>query len=613
MGVKLPVNRPTRNHEDQKVDNQCGVFTQGCPILSDISNQADQRDGYEDLSRTNNQQLVSSDQQMAGIKTLDRKFSDALAINFQSKNLPTPIDVPKLDRLLSGYGEMEKRRLVDGFTRGFTIPSTISSDPCKFGYTNHKTVLSNMSVVQDKLDKELRLGRIAGPFVDPPFENFIVSPLGLVPKKNPGEFRLIHDLSFPKGNSVNSHIDPQFSTVQYEVLDHCIEIIQSLGSGCLVAKADLRDAFRIIPVSPASYRMLGFFWKGRLFYDKCLPMGCSISCQTFELLSQALQWIMIHKLSVQFTSHILDDFIFFGYPESNQCRSFLNTFLALAEEVNLPVKHSKTVQPSTSVVLHGILVDTRSLQMSLPDDKVREAREMVDAMSRRKKVQLRSLQSLIGVLNFACRVVVPGRAFLRRLINLTLGVRHPLHFIKLTAEARKDLEAWRVFLHSFNGKTLCLPNRWTSSNSVRLFTDASGFGYAAIFGKAWFQGKFPAHWMEVNIAVKELLPIVLSVKLWGAKMANSRILFMTDNESVVHIINSQTSRDNALMCLVRSLVVSTMTFNIEMRAKHIPGKLNVIADALSRFQMLKVFEDAPWLNKVPESVPDSWLPWNSRL
>ena len=254
---RLLATRTTRKEEVQKGGHQSGVLTQGGPILSDIQ-QADVSDTCGDFSHIHDQQLAASSRQMAGIKPLDGKFSDALAINFQSKNLPTPIDVPKLDRLLSGYGELEKKRLIDGFTEGFTVPSTISSDPCKFGYTNHKTVNSNMSVVQDKLGKELSLGRIAGPFVDPPFEKFIVSPLGLVPKKNPGEFRLIHDLSFPKGNSVNSHIDPQFSAVQYEVLDHCIEIIQSIGSGCLVAKADLRDAFRIIPVSPTSYRMLGF-------------------------------------------------------------------------------------------------------------------------------------------------------------------------------------------------------------------------------------------------------------------------------------------------------------------------------------------------------------------
>jgi hypothetical protein len=52
--------------------------------------------------------------------------------------------------------------------------------------------------------------RIAGPFLSPPFQNLVCSPLGLIPKNIPGKFRLIHDLSFPKGNSINSHIPLRF-------------------------------------------------------------------------------------------------------------------------------------------------------------------------------------------------------------------------------------------------------------------------------------------------------------------------------------------------------------------------------------------------------------------
>ena len=66
-------------------------------------------------------------------------------------------------------------------------------------------------------------------------------PLCLVPKKDPGEFRL----SFPKKTIVNSHADPEFSTVSFEVLDDCIHIVVQLGQGCLVVISDLQEAFRI--------------------------------------------------------------------------------------------------------------------------------------------------------------------------------------------------------------------------------------------------------------------------------------------------------------------------------------------------------------------------------
>ena len=108
----------------------------------------------------------------------------------------------------------------------------------------------------------------------------MLSPLGVVPEKVPGQFRLIHDLSFPKDNSVNSHIVKLLSEVHYELLDDCVSVIREIGQGCLMAKADIKDVFRIIPIHPADHRLLGMTWQDKYYFDKCLPMGCSTSVCT---------------------------------------------------------------------------------------------------------------------------------------------------------------------------------------------------------------------------------------------------------------------------------------------------------------------------------------------
>ena len=153
-------------------------------------------------------------------------------------------------------------------------------------------------------------------------------------------------------------------------------------------------------------------------------------------------------------SHILDDFIFFGADKSSHCSVGFHGFLALAKSLNIPIRHDKTVLPTTTVSLHGIEIDTIHMQMRLPQDKLVSARSHVDAMYRRKKVSLREVQSLIGTLNFACQVVVPGRTFLRRLIDLIKGVSNPNHSIRLNAAARLDLSAWKLFLDQYNGISL---------------------------------------------------------------------------------------------------------------------------------------------------------------
>ena len=54
---------------------------------------------------------------------------------------------------------------------------------------------------------------------------------------------------------MNSHIDHDICLVEYELIDHCLEIILGVGRGCLMAKADIKSAFRILPISPQSYHV----------------------------------------------------------------------------------------------------------------------------------------------------------------------------------------------------------------------------------------------------------------------------------------------------------------------------------------------------------------------
>ena len=362
-----------------------------------------------------------------------------------------------------------------------------------------------------------------------------------------------------------------------------------------------------MPIHPLDYHLLGFTWNDRYYFDSVLPMGCSVSCKLFEELSQSIQWIVTTSFNVGHMSHILDDFIFFA-DTVHECNRALQTFFCVANSVNLPIKEQKTVHPTTTAFLHGIEVDTCRMELRLPDDKKNQAVSLLKDMSRRKKVRLRQLQSLIGTLAFACRAVAPGRTFLRRLINLTCGA-HPSHVVRLNSEARKDINIWLVFLSSFNGTSILLPTKFVSSDTVKLYSDASNAGFAAVYGCHWLQDRFPPEWHPLHITVKELLPIVLAVQKWGSFLANKRLLFFCDNMGVVAIINSQTSKDNKLMSLVRKLVLMCLQFNIFIRAKPIPGKYNFLSDCLSRFQVDKARQAAPWLDPHAQPIHHEWHTW----
>lgn len=163
----------------------------------------------------------------------------------------------------------------------------------------------------------------------------------------------------------------------------------------------------------------------------------------------------------------------------------------------MPIAQEKTVGPDT-LQFAGITLDSVMQEARLPVDKLQKCRMLLRTFYKRRKVTLRELQSLLGLLNFTCSVIVPGRAFLRRMIDLTKGAKRPYHRIRLSKEAKSDMATWLTFLDKVNGITFFLDDKWETSSSLELFTDAAGSkGYGAIFGKHWFCGAWPASWTSL--------------------------------------------------------------------------------------------------------------------
>ena len=508
-----------------------------------------------------------------------------------------------------GYNPLFTKTLISGFSYGFHLHfhgSVICNES-----RNLPSALANSNVVDQKLSKELAACRIAGPFPTAPFHPFRVSPLGLVPKKTPGEFRLIHHLSFPRGASVNDGIAPEDTSVHYATVADAIRMIKRAGKGCFLAKTDIKNAFRVIPIRQQDHYLLGMKWRGQYYYDRCLPMGAASSCKTFETFSTAIEWIAQQKLNIDYIIHLLDDFLLVA-PSYDSCTKQLDRFLQFCSAIGLPMAPEKTCGPSTTLSFAGIELDTIALEARLPQEKLHKCIELITTFRRRKKITLKEIQSLIGLLNFACSVVVPGRAFLRRLIDLTHGIRLPHHLIRLNRESKEDLTVWLSFLNTYNGRSIFIDEHWANSQQLHLFTDAAGgIGFGAIFGSEYCHGLWPDEWRYRNIAILEFYPIVLSLCLWGHKMANHSILFFTDNEALVHVINKQSSRDKNLMCFVRKLVLVCLHHNILFKAKHIPGTYNRLADLLSRFQIPTFQREAPAsMNSCATDIPQSLLPTN---
>jgi hypothetical protein len=112
--------------------------------------------------------------------------------------------------------------------------------------------LSNEAFKLVTCNNKVSLGRVAGPFFQPPLLNLRLSSVGMVPKKG-GSYRLIHHLSHPPGSSVNDFIDRKFGSVKYTFFDDALDILAKQGPGALVARLDIRNAFRLLPVHRSDF------------------------------------------------------------------------------------------------------------------------------------------------------------------------------------------------------------------------------------------------------------------------------------------------------------------------------------------------------------------------
>ena len=194
------------------------------------------------------------------------------------------------------------------------------------------------------------------------------------------------------------------------------------------------------------------------------------------------------------------------------------------------------------------------------------------------------------------------------MIDLLSCFRSRNHPIRLNREFHLDLEWWKKFLNSWHGVSFWLFPGLTPCPDVEVFSDASGsVGFGAFCGREWFNGRWLACQNDLSIAYKELFPVVIAADLFGHRWCKKHVLFRSDNEAVVAILNSRTSKVPAIMHLLRHLLFSAASFQFSFSSAHIPGIENSIADALSRFHWQEFRQLAPDAMVYPTRTPECLL------
>ena len=549
-------------------------------------------------------QKATSQNTVQCFKKLSRPELEAISLNEVCLKAHTPINVDMLQKKLvlhpdQTFVQYLIQGLAIGFDTGFKkLPDT--SYECK----NLVNARLNPKDTSDLVTSELNKGFLLGPFATIPFEKFRINPIGIAESKYSKKKRLIVDLSSPHDNdqhpSLNNLIDKEDFSLSYVTIDEAITTIKRTGVGCCLLKTDISDAFKLIPIHPTLWPFHGIQWEKQFYFYKQLVFGSRSSPKIFDNLSVAVCWIAENSYLIPNIMHLLDDFLSV-VPLDQDPHTGMEIFLKVFRDLNIPLSAKKTVGPVTTLEYLGFILDTIRMEVRLPEDKLLRIRSLISSFLHRKSCTKKEILSILGHLNYACKVVHPGRSFVSRIIKLSTTVKENHHYIKLNTDFRSDLAMWSKFLSGWNGVSFFLDEEYTQAADIRLFTDSTDTAFGGIYNNKWFQGYFPndLYSEDTSMALFELYPIVMACSMWGYTWARKKILLNCDNESTVYIINKGRSKIPSIMKFMRKLTWIAATNNFVLHARHIRGRDNSIADAISRFQMVKFRRLAPQADLEP--------------
>lgn len=347
------------------------------------------------------------------------------------------------------------------------------------------------------------------------------------------------------------------------------------------------------------------------------------SCQIFQKFSDSLAHIVRAHTQCDLDWY-LDDFFFVDFPAMS-CDQQVRIFLNVCEQINFPVAPEKTVWGSVIIEFLGLIIDTIRQLILIPDEKVSKAVSAIDRIVRSKKVKVRDVQELTGLLNFLTKAIVPGRTFTRRMYAKFSGMRQ-YHHIRVDRELKMDCFMWDEFLsdQSNVARPFVDFSEHLTATNITLTTDASlnqSMGFAGYFhhprvndGRGqWFSQSWPAGFIKksnCSIEVAELIGSCTAVLLWARHFRNKRVVIWCDNQAVMHMINKATAKCAKCMFLLRIITATCMKFNCRVFCKYISSKNNRFADLLSRNKTDMFLREAPHTtSRVPLALPQVIWPF----
>ena len=396
--------------------------------------------------------------------------------------------------------------------------------------------------------------------------------------KSDGTYRLILNLS-----RLNDHVD--------KTLKSALHMIRK--EGCFFAKIDLKDAFYSVAINEKFRKYLKFEWQGKLYAFTALPNGLSTASRIFTKVLKPV-FAALRKTGHSNVASIDDSLLQSDTYE--QCIQNIQDTMKLIDSVGLTTHPEKSIiVPTQCIEFVGFLLNANDMTVKLAPRKAFNLKELASSILRGKSVSIRDFAKLIG-----------------KMVAAEPGVQYAaLHYKTLEKDKDKALKLNRgnfdnhMYISKESKKCIAwwINNIETAHRPIvygpmtrRIETDSSLLGYGGheVTNDVEFSGIWSKEDKKYHINYLELKAAFLCLKFFCDNASNEHIHLFMDSTVALKYISKMGGRKPLLNSLAKQIWEWCERRNIWISAFHIPGKLNVRADKLSRALRKKRNDDMEW-------------------
>ena len=393
--------------------------------------------------------------------------------------------------------------------------------------------------------------------------------LFLVPKPN-NKWRPILDLS-----TLNTFL--KVSKFKMETPE---SIRTSLQAGEWVTSIDFKDAYFHIPIHPHARKYMRFHVKKQIYQFKALPFGLATAPMEFTVVAKEVKLMALQK-GIRIHQY-LDDWLVRATSHQS-CLQHTQTLVCLCQELGWVVNREKSeLEPKQVFDFVGYQYDLQEAKVKPTQGRWLAIQSKIQDLLANPTCSVKKLMSLIGLLTATEKQVHLGRLHMRpiqwHLKNNWKVPESLFKVIPIPKDLHPHLRWWLRSENVLSGQPL-----HPLEHALQVFTDASEEGWGAHLNNFTARGSWSLPESKFHINYLELKAVFLALKEFKHHCSNKVVLVATDNTTVVAYINKQGGMRSGSLCALLWRILTWCSNNkVILKARHIPGRLNVIADKLSR-------------------------------